>query len=90
MMQAVLKCSGRIVEVEPIPGDPDHMIVFGNVFYRTAWDAVGFRPVHIVPVDKLEFIPVSETEVPAGRCKSDQKSIHWAAMTIPRRAIGDV
>ena len=31
-MQAILKCSGRIVEVEPIPGDADNMIVFGTVF----------------------------------------------------------
>ena len=50
-----MKCSGRIVEVEPIPGDPDRMIVFGSVFYRTGWDAVGFRPIHIVPIEKLAF-----------------------------------
>lgn len=31
MMQAILKCSGRIVDVEPIPGDLDCMIVFGGV-----------------------------------------------------------
>jgi hypothetical protein len=55
MMQAVLKCSGRIVDVEPIPGDADRMIVFGNVFYRIGWDAAGFRPIHIVPLDKLEI-----------------------------------
>ena len=55
MMQAILKCSGRIVEVEPIPGDADHMIVFGTVFLRTGWDADGLRPVHIVPIDKLEI-----------------------------------
>ena len=54
-MQAILKCSGRIVEVEPIPGDVGHMIVFGSVFLRTVWDAVGLRPVHIVPIDKLEL-----------------------------------
>lgn len=65
MMQAILKCSGRIVEVEPIPGDADRMIVFGTVLLRTVWDAAGFRPVHVVPVNKLEFIPVSKTEVPA-------------------------
>jgi hypothetical protein len=56
MMQAILKCSGRTVEVEPIPGDAGHMIVFGTVFLRTVWDAVGLRPIHIVPVDKLELI----------------------------------
>ena len=64
MMQAMLKCSGRIVDVEPIPGDPDHKIVFGIVFLRTVWDAVGLRPVHIVPVDKLEFNTLSETALP--------------------------
>jgi len=55
MMQAILKCSGRIVDAEPIPGDPDNMIVFGTVFLRTGWDAAGFRPIHIVPTDKLEI-----------------------------------
>ena len=65
MMQAILKCSGRTVEVEPIPGDARHMIVFGSVYIRSAWDALGLRPVHIVPVDKLDFFPVSEMETPA-------------------------
>lgn len=55
MMQAILKYRGRTVEVEPIPGDADHMIVFGTVFRRTGWDAAGLRPVHIVPVEKLEI-----------------------------------
>ena len=55
-MKAILKCSGRIVEVEPIHGDPDHMTVFGTVFRRTIWDAMGYRPVHIVHRDKLEVI----------------------------------
>jgi hypothetical protein len=64
MMQAILKCSGRTVDVEPIPGDADHMIVFGSVFFRTVWDAAGLQPVHIVPVDKLEIISVSEMEAP--------------------------
>jgi len=59
MMHAILKCSGRTVEVEPIPGDPDHMIVFGTVFLRTGWDAAGFSPVHIVPIDKLEITTLS-------------------------------
>ena len=58
-MQAILKCSGRIVDVEPIPGDDDHMIVFGTVFRRTGWDAAGFRPVHIVPIEKLEIATLS-------------------------------
>lgn len=65
-MQAILKCSGRIVEVEPIPGDAGHMIVFGIVHYRTGWDAAGFRPVHIVPTDKLEITTLSEIEAPVG------------------------
>jgi hypothetical protein len=55
-MKAVLKCSRRIVEVEPIDGDPDHMIVFGVVFRRTVMDAMSFRPVHIVAKNKLEII----------------------------------
>jgi hypothetical protein len=55
-MRAILKCSGRIVEVEPIEGDPDHLIVFGTVFRRTIRDAMGYRPVHVVPKDKLEII----------------------------------
>ena len=55
-MKAVLKCSGRIVEIEPISGDPDHMIVFGTVFRRTIRDAMGYRPVHVVPREKLEII----------------------------------
>ena len=55
-MNAILKCSGRIVEVEPIQGDPDHMIVFGTVFRRTVLDAMGYRPGHIVPKEKLEII----------------------------------
>ena len=59
-MQAILKCSGRVVEVEPIPDDAGHMIVFGTVFLRTVFDAVGLRPVHIIPIDKLELIMVSE------------------------------
>ena len=60
MMQAILKCSGRIVDVEPFPGDADHMIVFGTVFCRTGWDADGSRPVHIVANDKLEITkPIS-------------------------------
>ena len=54
-MRAILKCSGRIVEVEPLSGDAGHMIVFGSVFRRTGWDAGGFRPVHIVPIDKLDI-----------------------------------
>lgn len=59
-MQAILKCSGRVVDVEPIPGDPDRMIVFGIVFRRTGWDAVGSRPLHIVANDKLEITkPIS-------------------------------
>lgn len=62
MMQAILKCSGRIVEVEPILGDDDHMIVFGTDFRRTGWDAAGFKPVHIVPIEKLAIItPISGT-----------------------------
>jgi hypothetical protein len=61
MMYAILKCSGRVVEVERIPGDADHMVVYGTVFRRTVWDAVGLRPVHLIPIDKLEIIPVSET-----------------------------
>lgn len=71
MMQAILKCSGRIVDVEPIPGDADRMIVFGTVFRRTGWDAAGFRPVHIVPLEKLEITtPISgesanETQSPS-------------------------
>jgi hypothetical protein len=64
MMKAILKCSGRTVDVEPIPGDARHMIVFGSVFIRTVWDVVGLRPVHIVAIDKLEFAPVSEMEAP--------------------------
>jgi hypothetical protein len=60
MMRATLKCSGRTVEVEPIPGDADNMIVFGTVFLRTVWDAVGSRPIHFVPIDKLEITtPIS-------------------------------
>lgn len=59
-MNAILKCSGRIVEVEPIQGDPDHMIVFGTVFRRTIWDAMGYRPVHIVHTEKLEIINKDE------------------------------
>lgn len=55
-MKAILKCSGRIVEVEPIEGDPDNMIVFGTVFRRTVRDAMGYRPVHAVPREKLEII----------------------------------
>jgi hypothetical protein len=55
-MRAILKCSGRIVEVEPIEGDPDHMIVFGSVFRRTMRDAMGYRPVHVIPKEKLEII----------------------------------
>jgi hypothetical protein len=55
-MKAILKCSGRIVEVEPIEGDPDHMIVFGTVFRRTVREAMGYRPVHVVPKDKLEIV----------------------------------
>ena len=55
-MKAILKCSGRIVEVEPIEGDPDNMIVFGTVFRRTVWDAMGYCPVHVVPKEKLEII----------------------------------
>lgn len=55
-MKAILKCSRRIVEVEPIEGDPDHLIVFGTVFRRTIRDAMGYRPAHIVPKDKLEII----------------------------------
>jgi hypothetical protein len=54
MMQAILKCSGRIVDVEPIPGDAGHMVVFGSVFLRTVWDAVGVRPVHIVSIERLD------------------------------------
>ena len=57
MMQAILKCSGRVVDVEPIPDDTDRMTVFGIVFRRTGWDAAGVRPVYVVPVNKLEFIP---------------------------------
>jgi hypothetical protein len=55
-MKAILKCSGRIVEVEPIEDDPDHMIVFGTVFRRTMRDAMGYRPVNVVPREKLEII----------------------------------
>jgi hypothetical protein len=55
-MKAILKCSGRIVEVEPIEGVPDLMIVFGIVFRRSMMDAMGYRPVHILPKDKLEII----------------------------------
>jgi hypothetical protein len=55
-MQAILLCSGRIVEIEPIDGDPDNMIVFGVVLRRTVIDAMGYRPVHVVPKDKLEII----------------------------------
>jgi hypothetical protein len=55
-MKAILKCSGRVVEVEPIDGDPDNMIVFGTVFRRTILDAMGYRPVHIVPRNKLEIV----------------------------------
>lgn len=55
-MKAILKCSNRIVEVEPIEGNPDNMIVFGTVFRRTVWDAMGYRPVHVVPKEKLEII----------------------------------
>ncbi len=67
MMQARLKCSGRIVDVEPIPGDADHMIVFGTVFRRTGWDATGFRPVHIVPIDKLEITTLTRNGLWATR-----------------------
>jgi hypothetical protein len=55
-MQAILKCSSRTVEVEPIPGDPDHVIVFGTVFRHTVLDAMGYRPIHVVPKDKLTII----------------------------------
>jgi hypothetical protein len=55
-MQAILLCSGRIVEIEPIDGDPDNMIVFGVVRRRTVMDAMGYRPVHVIPRDKLEII----------------------------------
>jgi len=55
-MNAILKCSSRIVEVEPIEDDPDNMIVFGTVFRRSMRDAMGYRPVHVVPKDKLEII----------------------------------
>lgn len=61
-MKAVLKCSGRIVEVEPILGDPDNMIVFGTVFRRTMREAMGYRPVHVVPRDKLEIITEEGTD----------------------------
>lgn len=40
------------MEVEPLEGDPDHLIVFR----RTMRDALGYRPVHAVPKDKLEII----------------------------------
>jgi hypothetical protein len=66
MMKAILKCSGRIVEVEQIEGDPDHMIVFGMVFRRTMRDAMGYRPVHLVPKDKLEIIE-EDTEQDGGK-----------------------
>jgi hypothetical protein len=55
-MKAILKCSGRIVDVEPIEGDPDHLIVFRTVFRRTIREAVGYRPVHVVPKEKMEII----------------------------------
>jgi hypothetical protein len=42
--------------VEPIPGDPDHVIVFGTVFRHTVLDAMGYRPIHVVPKDKLTII----------------------------------
>ncbi len=53
MTEAIWKCSGRIVDAEPIPGDADNIIVFGTDFFRTGWDADGSRPVHIVRNDKL-------------------------------------
>ena len=55
-MNAILKCSDRIVECELIQGDPNHMIVFGTDFHRTIWDAMGYRPIHIVHREKLEII----------------------------------
>ncbi len=61
-MLAILKCSGRIVDVEPIPGDAAHMIVYGTVLRRTGWDAADFRPVHIVPMEKLEIITPNSGE----------------------------
>ena len=61
-MKAILKCSGRIVEVEPIEGDPDNMVVFGTVLRRTIRDALGYRPIHIVPKDKLEIITEEGTD----------------------------
>lgn len=64
MMQAILKCSGRIVEVEPVPGDPDLMIVFGTVFLRTGLDADGSKPIHIVPIGKLDITTLSEAQLP--------------------------
>jgi hypothetical protein len=61
-VNAILKCSGRIVEVEPLEGDPDHMIVFGTVYRRTMRDAMGYRPVHVVHKDKLEIVTEEETD----------------------------
>jgi hypothetical protein len=55
-MKAILQWSGRVVEVEQIDDDPDHLIVFGIVSRRTVMDAMGFRPVHVVPRNKLEMI----------------------------------
>lgn len=61
-MKAILKCSGRVVEVEPIPDDPDNMVVFGTVFRRTMRDAMGYRPVHVVRKDKLTIIEEEDTD----------------------------
>lgn len=61
-MKAILKCSGRVVEIEPIEDDPDNVIVFGTVFRRTMRDAMGYRPIHIVPKDKLEIITEEGTD----------------------------
>lgn len=44
------------MEVEPIDGDDEHLIVFGIVYRRTSLDAVGLRPVHVVPKVKLTII----------------------------------
>lgn len=83
-MQAILKSSGRIVDVEPIPGDADHMIVFGSVFLRTVWDAVGLRPVHVVPVNKLELTttPNSGEQGDEGQGISDRTQHHLLVSTL--------